>query len=95
MTKTVYLVRHGQSAANAGIATTCNCTIPLTELGKAQAQWLASHLPKPDLICASDMTRAIETSIPTREKWPTIPFKILREVREFDYLDLGGRVLIP
>lgn len=49
-----WLVRHGESAANAGSATTDPATIPLTLVGRDQAVRVAAGLlQKPDLIVVS------------------------------------------
>lgn len=45
--KSVRLIRHAQSAANAGLATTAPDSIPLTELGHTQAQILADQIVSP------------------------------------------------
>ncbi|WP_366512101.1 phosphoglycerate mutase family protein, partial [Veillonella sp.] len=42
---TIYLIRHGESAANAGLKTFGTATIPLTPLGQSQAQEVPEHLP--------------------------------------------------
>jgi broad specificity phosphatase PhoE len=60
--KTLRLIRHAQSAANAGLSTTAPDTIPPTDLGRLQAQALADSMTSvPDLIVASSFERAIDT----------------------------------
>jgi broad specificity phosphatase PhoE len=62
---TVHLVRHGQSAANAGLATSDNALIPLTPLGEQQALWMAEALgvAAPQVIVSSYL-RAQQTAAP-------------------------------
>lgn len=84
--KTVRLIRHAQSAANAGLTTTAPDTIPLTDLGRLQAQALADSMTSvPDLIVASPFERARDTAIPTAKRYPNVPFEIWG-VEEFTYL---------
>ncbi len=82
----VILVRHGQSASNAGLASQHPATIPLTELGQAQALHVARELDQePDLIVSSHYLRAKATAGPliarypaTRvEEWPVHEFTFL------------------
>ena len=87
--KTVRLIRHAQSAANAGLSTTAPDTIPLTDLGRLQAQALADSMTSvPDLIVASSFERAIDTALPTAQRYPDVPFEIWA-VEEFTYLSPG------
>lgn len=89
MTKLIRLIRHGESAANAGLSTTAPDSIPLTERGRVQAQLIAdSLLSSPDLIIASPFERAIDTALPTAQRYPEVPFEIWA-VKEFTYLSPG------
>jgi broad specificity phosphatase PhoE len=84
--KSVRLIRHAQSAANAGLATTSPDSIPLTELGHTQAQLLADHIASvPDLIISSPFERAIHTALPLANRYPHVPLDIWA-VEEFTYL---------
>ena len=84
--KTVRLIRHAQSAANAGLSTTAPDTIPLTDLGRLQAQALADSMTSvPELIVASSFERARDTAIPTAKRYPSVPFEMW-DVEEFTYL---------
>ena len=57
--KRIWLIRHGESIANAGEATQDHRNIPLSELGLKQAQSLALQIPRrPDLIVTSPYLRA-------------------------------------
>lgn len=75
--KVVRLVRHAQSAANAGLATTSPDSIPLTELGHSQAQILADHIASPPgLIISSPFECAIHTALPLANRYPQMPLEI-------------------
>jgi broad specificity phosphatase PhoE len=67
----IWLVRHGQSASNAGLPTTGHDDVPLTELGLAQARELADRLERPpDLLILSPFLRALATAEPILARWP-------------------------
>ncbi|MGB6215637.1 histidine phosphatase family protein [Pseudomonas mandelii] len=84
--KLVRLIRHAESAANAGLATSAPDSIPLTEKGQLQARTLADSITSaPDLIISSPFERAIATALPTAERFPQVPFEIW-PVEEFTYL---------
>jgi broad specificity phosphatase PhoE len=85
--KRVRLIRHAESAANAGLATTAPDSIPLTQNGHLQAQASADSIMfAPDLIISSPFDRAIATALPTTERFPQVPFEIW-PVEEFTYLN--------
>ncbi|MDI1333157.1 histidine phosphatase family protein [Pseudomonas sp.] len=87
MPKQVRLIRHAESAANVGLATTAPDSIPLTEKGKRQAQELAQSISSvPDLIVSSPFVRAEATALPTAQRYPDAPFE-LWAVEEFTYLN--------
>lgn len=68
--RTIHIIRHAQSAANAGEATHDPALIPLTALGQQQAQALATRLPpRPVAVVASHYIRAQETARPYCERW--------------------------
>jgi broad specificity phosphatase PhoE len=84
--KLVRLIRHAESAANAGLTTTAPDSIPLTEKGVIQAQALAASITHvPDLIISSPFERAIATALPTARRFPHVPFE-LWPIEEFTYL---------
>jgi broad specificity phosphatase PhoE len=61
----IYLVRHGQSQANAGGMTLENPLVPLTELGALQARAIAPLLPPTSVaIWSSPFKRALDTAAP-------------------------------
>ena len=85
--KRVRLIRHGESAANAGQATLDHSTIPLTPKGFEQAHLVALSLNHPpDLIVASPFTRAHSTAMATAAVFPHIPFETW-PIQEFTYLE--------
>lgn len=85
--KNVRLVRHGESAANAGAATLDHANIPLTEKGIEQAKRVAQSVGRtPELIIASPFSRARATADTTISVFPDAPFEIW-PIEEFTYLD--------
>lgn len=85
--KTVRLIRHGESAANAGAASRDHASIPLTDKGIQQAQSVArSFAQAPALIVASAFTRAQDTAAATAARFPSAPFETW-PVEEFTYLE--------
>lgn len=82
----VRLIRHGQSASNAGEATEHPDTIPLTALGHAQAALVASCFRKPPArVIFSPFDRAAQTAQPLCECYPDVPVAVW-PVQEFTYL---------
>lgn len=87
--KYLTLIRHCESAANAGLATSDPALIPLTERGHAQAKVVAYSMTEcPDLIVASPMMRALQTAHPFRERFPSVPFETW-PVQEFVFMNFG------
>lgn len=83
---TVRLIRHGESAANAGAATQDHAGIPLTARGIEQAQHVAlSFTRAPDLIVTSPFSRAQSTASATLALYPETRFETW-PVQEFTYL---------
>ena len=94
--KRIWLIRHGESIANAGEATQDHRNIPLSELGLKQAQSLALQIPRrPDLIVTSPYLRAQQTAMCTIGRFPDTVTGIWDCVHEFVYLgrrrSSGGR----
>ena len=84
-----WLVRHGESAANAGIATTDPATIPLTPAGRDQAQEVAiAFSQRPNLIVVSLYLRTRQTAEPTMDRFPDVLVETW-PVQEFTYLSPG------
>ncbi len=68
---TTWLVRHGQSASNAGLPANGNAEVPLTELGVAQSKALAARIDRqPDLLIVSPFARARATGDEILRRWP-------------------------
>ena len=81
------LIRHGESAANAGEASLDHATTPLTTKGVEQASLVAgSFTQAPDLIVASPFSRAQATAMQTVTAFPSVPFEIW-PIHEFTYLE--------
>lgn len=85
--KHIRLIRHGESAANAGEASTDHAKIPLTAKGVEQAYLVAnSFTGAPGLIVASSFLRAQATAMATVAKFPDVPYEIW-PIHEFTYLE--------
>ncbi len=82
----VWLIRHGESEANAGLPTLNPVKTPLTPRGHQQSQLVArSFTQSPDLIVTSPYWRTQQTAQPTRERFPDVP-QVEWQVQEFTYL---------
>lgn len=85
--KKVWLIRHGESIANAGEATQDHKTIPLSPLGIKQARELAQRIPPtPELIVTSPYLRAQQTALQTIGRFPDAATGIWDCIHEFVYL---------
>jgi broad specificity phosphatase PhoE len=85
--KHVRLIRHGESAANAGAASVDHATIPLTPKGVEQAHLVAWSFTKaPALIVVSPFSRAQITALATATAFPATPFETW-PIHEFTYLE--------
>ncbi len=82
----IRMIRHGQSASNAGEVTGYPDTIPLTSLGHAQAAIVAScFATSPRLVVFSSYDRAVQTAMPLCDRYPDVPVAVW-PVQEFAYL---------
>src|SRR5512145_967201 len=74
MTTRLLLVRHGQTAYNAEVRFMGQLDIPLDEIGRAQAQFVARRLSteKPFAIYTSGLSRAYDTA---HEIQAAIPYR--------------------
>ncbi|MBU7438723.1 histidine phosphatase family protein [Paraburkholderia fungorum] len=82
----VLCFRHGESAANAGHATSDPASIPLTEMGEQQAQAISQRFSEsPAIVICSPFLRAQQTAAPTLIRFPAVPRDIW-PVQEFTYL---------
>ncbi|MBD0703698.1 phosphoglycerate mutase [Pseudomonas sp. PSB1] len=85
--KHVRLIRHGESAANAGKASLDHASIPLTPKGVEQARLVAgSFVQAPNLIVASPFSRAQATAMETATAFSSVPFETW-PIHEFTYLE--------
>lgn len=84
--KKIWLIRHGESTANAGAATEDHRTIPLSPLGEEQAKAVSLIVPRPDLIITSPYARARQTAAPLCRLYPDVPVEVWPSVHEFVYL---------
>ncbi len=87
-----YLVRHGQSQGNLTHSFLGHTDLPLTELGRAQAEKASHYLAtlSPDRIYASDLLRAYYTAVPTAEKL-SLPIEKSENLREIFAGEWEGR----
>lgn len=84
----VWLIRHGESFANAGVPTKDFSAITLTSRGVEQAQHIADAITRPPtLIVYSAYVRAKQTAQPTIEQFPSVPVEEF-PVHEFTYLSI-------
>jgi 2,3-bisphosphoglycerate-dependent phosphoglycerate mutase len=87
----VWLIRHGESEANAGFPTDEQANIKITERGYQQAQQVASCFSqKPSLIVTSPFLRTKQTAQPTIDRFSSTP-QVEWQVEEFNYLATARR----
>ena len=83
----VFLVRHGQSVANAGGRTSDHDSNPLTDLGRVQAREFAGRVPcTPTLIVVSPFLRAQQTAEPLQQRFPDVPVEVW-PIQELTFLE--------
>lgn len=83
--KTLYLIRHAQSHANAGGAPLPDHELPLSGTGRRQAAGLVSRLPEGRRAFVSQMRRTQETAAPYCVQHGIEP-AVLPCLNEFSYL---------
>lgn len=85
----IFLIRHGQSQSNAGLATIGPENVALTSQGREQAERIAAFLKEKNtplnLIVTSAYLRTKQTAAPTKEVFPHTPEEEWA-VHEFTYL---------
>ena len=87
--KDIWFIRHAESLANVGSATSTPREIPLSEKGFEQAKVLAENLdPSPDLVIVSPYDRSMQTAAPLLERYPDVRTETLN-VQEFTYLSIS------
>jgi broad specificity phosphatase PhoE len=83
----IFIVRHAQSAANAGGRTTDPAIIPITNTGADRARSVADLVSeRPRVIAVSRYLRTVQTAVPLLRRYPDVPVEQWR-VEEFTYLD--------
>lgn len=89
---TLYLVRHGESEANAAGRFAGRTDSPLTELGRAQAETVAAALAdvRFDRVVSSDLSRARDTAAAIARR-QGLAVEAFPELREIDLGDAVGR----
>lgn len=80
------LIRHAESSANAGLATSDPASIPLTSAGEVQAMQLAKFaFPTPvAAIWSSPYLRSLQTASPTAKRFGLVTRQL--PLQEFTYL---------
>jgi broad specificity phosphatase PhoE len=82
----ILLIRHGQSHANEGLLAQSLPSTGITELGRRQADAIAtSFTSPPDKVIDSSFKRSRETAAPTLDRLPATPIEEWA-VHEFTYL---------
>lgn len=91
MTTTFYLVRHGESEANAAHVFSGRRDSPLTPRGRAQAEALAAALAdvRFDRIAATPLSRSLDTALAVARR-RKMPVEVVRELSEIDVGDRTG-----
>ena len=82
----LFLVRHGQTAANAAGLILGRADPPLTDVGRRQAMALAAGLPAPARVVSSPLRRARQTAAAMGQ-----PIELDERWIEMDYGDLDGQ----
>lgn len=87
----VWLIRHGESEANAGLPSDQHANIKLTAKGHQQAKQIALFLSQPpSLVVTSPFLRTQQAAQPTIDKFPSAP-QVQWQIQEFDYLAAARR----
>ncbi|MEM7725179.1 MAG: histidine phosphatase family protein [Cyanobacteria bacterium P01_A01_bin.45] len=88
---TIWLIRHGESEANAGVRVLENATTNLTIHGREQAKLVPPAFKEaPSLIVTSGYIRTKQTAAPTIERFPSTP-QVEWLIQEFTYLSRERR----
>ena len=83
---TVWLIRHGESASNAGLQTLCPVFTALTKRGISQAERISETFTRPhSLIITSKYVRTQQTALPTIKRFPNAK-RDQWNIHEFTYL---------
>jgi broad specificity phosphatase PhoE len=82
----LYVVRHGQTAANAAGQLLGRADLPLTETGQQQAKALAAALGAVDRVVSSPLKRALDTAaafglpVEVDERWTELDYGVYDEL---------------
>jgi len=88
--KEIWLIRHAESEANAGLRTTVPAEVALTPRGFAQSEFLAGVVTEaPAVIVVSPYLRAIQTADALIRRFPNALVSTW-EIQEFTYLALAN-----
>ncbi len=88
--KEIWLIRHAESEANAGLRTTVPAEVALTARGIAQAQLIANLFEQsPALVIVSPYLRTRQTAGPLLKKFPDAIVQTW-PMQEFTYLSLAS-----
>ena len=88
-TVSIWIIRHGQSQSNAGLATIGPHENALSELGYRQSKCIPTAVKQsPDLIVTSPYLRTKLTAQPLIEQFPHTPVEVW-QIQEFTYLGLA------
>ena len=86
MDKEIWLIRHGESEANAGLRSSDPATVPLTKTGYEQAERVSKYVvEEPTLIVCSPFLRTKQTAQPTITRYPNVNI-VEWPIQEFTYL---------
>ncbi|PIS01931.1 MAG: hypothetical protein COT85_07240 [Chlamydiae bacterium CG10_big_fil_rev_8_21_14_0_10_42_34] len=90
--KTFYFLRHAETTWNQKKLCQGTIDIDLSENGVKEATLLAQKLASFPLecICTSPLTRALRTAQMIHKHHPTVPFKILEELKERNWGHMQG-----
>jgi 2,3-bisphosphoglycerate-dependent phosphoglycerate mutase len=81
-----WLIRHGESTANAGLPATRDADSPMTDRGIAQSRTVAQMINLvPDILIISPSLRARSTAEFIKDRWPSVTSEIW-PIQEFTYL---------
>ena len=87
--KEIWLIRHAESEANAGLRTSVPAEVAVTERGMAQAEIVANLFSEtPSLVVISPYLRTLQTAKPLLTKFPDAPVQTWA-MQEFTYLSLA------
>jgi len=89
----LYAVRHGETAANAAHLLQGQTESPLSELGRQQAEALATRLENTEFqaLFSSDLSRAVQTAVPIAMRQPGLEIEREPLLREWNLGKLEGR----